>query len=145
VARECDVWFVPYEPSHRLYEDNVRGLEREVRAMAERSRSYGREIRYGISAHVICEATRDVAEAKADAVMHETLAAHPHPDAGGVEQVGGPLLEHAGAHTLLHIRPRSRLDDDRLDALEAQQMREHEPRGTGADDRDLGAHAARTA
>src|SRR5665213_459090 len=30
VARECDVWFVPYEPSHRLYEDNVRGLEREV-------------------------------------------------------------------------------------------------------------------
>jgi FMNH2-dependent dimethyl sulfone monooxygenase len=68
VARECDVWFVPYEPSHRLYEDNVRGLEREVRAMAERSRSYGREIRYGISAHVICEATRDVAEAKADAL-----------------------------------------------------------------------------
>ena len=68
VARECDVWFVPYEPSHRLYEDNVRALEREVRAMAERSRSYGREIRYGISAHVICEATRDVAEAKADAL-----------------------------------------------------------------------------
>src|SRR5665213_2382675 len=68
VARECDVWFVPYEPSHRLYEDNVRGLEREVRAMAERSRSYGREIRYGISAHVICEATRDFAEAKADAL-----------------------------------------------------------------------------
>jgi FMNH2-dependent dimethyl sulfone monooxygenase len=68
VARECDVWFVPYEPSHRLYDENFRGLERAVLEMAARSRSYGRTVRYGISAHVICEPTLDAAEAKADAL-----------------------------------------------------------------------------
>jgi FMNH2-dependent dimethyl sulfone monooxygenase len=68
VARECDVWFVPYEPSHRLYHDNFRGLEREVRTMTERGRSLGRTLRYGISAHVICAPTREAAEAKADAL-----------------------------------------------------------------------------
>jgi len=68
VARQCDVWFVPYEPSHRLYEDNFRGIEREVRAMEARSRALGRTLRYGISAHVICKPTLYRAEAAADAL-----------------------------------------------------------------------------
>ena len=68
VARECDVWFVPYEPSHRLYDDNFRGIEGEVRAMETRFRALGRRMRYGISAHVICKPTDYRAEAAADAL-----------------------------------------------------------------------------
>ena len=68
IARECDVWFVPYEPSHRLYDDNFRGIEQGVREMQARARSYGRSIGYGISAHAICEPTLARAEARADAL-----------------------------------------------------------------------------
>ena len=87
------------------------------------------------------DAVVGTAEAQADAVMHQTLAAHPLASAGGVEQIRAALFEHAGAHALLDVRPRARLDHDRLDALEAQQMREHQPGGTCPDDRDLRAHA----
>jgi FMNH2-dependent dimethyl sulfone monooxygenase len=68
VARECDVWFVPYKESHRLYDENSRGIEAAVRDMDARAKSYGRALGYGISAHVICEPTLDAAAAKADAL-----------------------------------------------------------------------------
>src|SRR5438128_2775914 len=53
VARECDVWFVAYQPSYGLYEENARSIQREVQAMETRARALGRTIRHGISAHVI--------------------------------------------------------------------------------------------
>jgi FMNH2-dependent dimethyl sulfone monooxygenase len=68
VARECDVWFVPYEPSHRFYEDNARGIEREVKAMQARAGAHGRRLGYGISAHVICRPTAEAAIQAADAL-----------------------------------------------------------------------------
>ena len=68
VARECDVWFVPYELPFRRYEENFRHIEREVREVAARARALGREVAFGISAHVICEPTSEAAEAKADAL-----------------------------------------------------------------------------
>ena len=68
IARDCDVWFVPYEPSHRLYDENARGIEAAVRAMDARARSYGRTMRYGISAHVICRPTTEAAIAAAEAL-----------------------------------------------------------------------------
>lgn len=68
IARECDVWFVPYEPSHRLYEDNVRGIEQAMREMDAHARGYGRTMRYGMSAHVICRPTAEAALAAAEAL-----------------------------------------------------------------------------
>jgi len=68
VARECDVWFVAYEPSYERYEDNARGIEREIKVMEARTRVLERTIGYGISAHVICEPTVAAAEARAAAL-----------------------------------------------------------------------------
>ena len=68
VARECDVWFVPYELPFRQYEENFRHIESEMRDVSARARTLGRDVAFGISAHVICEPTREAAEAKADAL-----------------------------------------------------------------------------
>jgi FMNH2-dependent dimethyl sulfone monooxygenase len=68
VARECDVWFVPYELPFRRYEENFRHIESEIRDMSMRARALGRDVAFGISAHVICEPTREAAEAKGDAL-----------------------------------------------------------------------------
>src|ERR1019366_3524025 len=64
------------------------------------------------------------AEPQLDAVVHEALTAHPRSDSGRVEKVRAGLLEHAGTNTVLDVPPCARLDDHRLDALEAQQMSE---------------------
>ena len=84
-------------------------------------------------------------EAQSNAVMHQALAAHPRSRADGIEQVSTSVLEHAGANPVLHVRPRPRLDDDRLDAFQTEQMRQHQSGGTRPDDRHLGAHAATAA
>ena len=77
------------------------------------------------------------AEAKLHAVVHEALAlqalAHPHLD----EQVDRALLEHAGADPSLHVLAVAVLEDDRLDALEVEEVPEHEARRPRADDPDL--------
>jgi hypothetical protein len=57
-----------------------------------------------------------------------------------VHQVHRRLLEHAGAHALLHVLAVAALDHDGLDAPKLQQAAEHQPRGPASDDRDLGTH-----
>jgi hypothetical protein len=79
------------------------------------------------------------AEPQLDAVVDHPLAPHPLADAELGEQVDRPLLEHAGADTVLDVVARAVLEDDRLDALSVQQLSEREPRRTGAHDADLGA------
>ena len=78
-------------------------------------------------------------ELEVDAVVHEPFALHPLADAGRAQQIDRALLEHARAQPPLDVRAVAALEHDRLDALECEQMREHQPRGPGADDRDLGA------
>ena len=60
-------------------------------------------------------------------------------------QIDRALLEHAGAHALDDVVPAAVLEDDRVDALEVQQVAEHQPGGAGADDADLcaGGHGSR--
>lgn len=76
----------------------------------------------------------------------------PHPfarqapaDPALRHQVDGPLFEHARAHALDDVRLAAILDDDRIDTAEVQQVAEHQPGRTGADDADLGAGAQRAA
>ena len=75
-----------------------------------------------------------------DAVVPQALAAQAVADADRVHQIDRALLEHAGAHALDHVVPAAVLDDDRIDAVQVQQVAEHQPGGSGADDADLCAY-----
>jgi FMNH2-dependent dimethyl sulfone monooxygenase len=65
IARECDVWFVPVNPGIDSYEENFSAIAREVEDMRKRARSYGREIGFGISCHVLSAPTDAEAHARA--------------------------------------------------------------------------------
>lgn len=117
VARHCDVWFLPYETTYRLYEDNFRGILREIAAMNARARAHGREIRYGVSAHVICAPSMAKAEGRADEL--EAYGKTDRVAAVAARALGAGLLgtprdiadrirryEDAGVDTLmLHFQP----------------------------------------
>jgi hypothetical protein len=79
------------------------------------------------------------AEAQLDAMVHEPLPlealAHAHLD----QEVDGALLEHAGADAALHVVAVASLKDDRLDALEMQELPEHQARRARSHDSDLRA------
>ncbi len=82
-------------------------------------------------------------EAEIDAVVHQSLAAHPGVDAGLAQQIDRALLEHAGTNPALDIVARAPLEDHGLDAALVQELREQQPRWTRPHDADLGAHGAR--
>ena len=84
-------------------------------------------------------------ELELDAVVDDPLALHALPDAGLDEQVGRPLLEHAGADAVLDVLAAAVLEHDRLDALAFEQARERQPGRAGADDADLRPHPAAAA
>ena len=77
------------------------------------------------------------AEAQFDAVMDQADALESLADAGFIQQIDGALFEHAGADALLDILAAASLEHDRLDAVEVQQMRKHQPRRSRSDDADL--------
>ena len=79
-------------------------------------------------------------ELQLDAVMHESLAAHALPDARALEQIRGALFQHACADALLDVLAAARLEHDRVDALDLEQPRQHEPGRPRAHDADLRAH-----
>jgi hypothetical protein len=61
----------------------------------------------------------------------------PHPDF--VQQVDCALLEDAGSDSLLDVLSAPVLENDRVDARQMEELRQHEPGGTGTDDPDLRA------
>ena len=64
-------------------------------------------------------------------------------DSDLLQQRRGVVLEDARAHPLLAVRPAPRLDDDRLDSLQPQQMGENQSGRSGADYSDLRSHRGR--
>lgn len=66
IARECDVWFMPYQPGYRLFFHNYEQIAGEIKEMDEKSQAYRRRVKYGLSAHVICAPTQKEAEDAAD-------------------------------------------------------------------------------
>ena len=60
----------------------------------------------------------------------------PHPDLD--QQVDCALLEHPRANALLDVLAAPVLEDDGVDSLQMEEVRQHEPGGTGTDDPDLG-------
>ena len=65
VARHADVWFVGYEPGLDSAARNIERIARDVAHMRARSAEHGRALRFGISAHVICDEERKQAVAQA--------------------------------------------------------------------------------
>ena len=87
------------------------------------------------------EAVPMLADLDLDALMHEAFALEPRIEAGFPQGIDAALLEHAGAHPVLHIGAAARLDDDRSDALKMQEMRQQQSRWTRPYDADLRALA----
>ena len=79
-------------------------------------------------------------EAQLDAAVDQPLAEQPLAHPALDEEVDGALLEHPGAHPPLDVLAAARLEDDGLDAVEVEQVGEHQPRRARADDRHLGSH-----
>ena len=78
-------------------------------------------------------------EGEVDTVVTHALALQPLAHAGLCEQVHGRLLEHAGPHAFDHVFFGAALEDHRVDALQVQQLTEHQTGRAAADDADLGA------
>jgi dimethylsulfone monooxygenase len=68
IARHCDVWFATYKPGFRNFDQNIAGVGRDILELNARAKSYGRELRYGLSTHVICCDTLHDAHAQAEAL-----------------------------------------------------------------------------
>ena len=81
-----------------------------------------------------------VAEADVDRLVDHAFAPQPLVEAELVHQVDGALLQHAGAHAILHIGAAARLEHDAVDAFAIEQMREEQAGRPRADDGDLCVH-----
>ncbi len=85
------------------------------------------------------DAVTDTFETQVDALVPHALPIQPVPDACGVHQIHGPLLEHASAHAFDDVLLPAVLDDERLDPCVVKEMSEHQAGGTRAHDSDLRA------
>jgi FMNH2-dependent dimethyl sulfone monooxygenase len=69
IAHYCDYWFVPDRNDYRLYDENLAQLTREIDTMRDRLSRQGRQIGFGLSAHVICADTVEEAHRRAEAIV----------------------------------------------------------------------------
>ena len=83
------------------------------------------------------DAMAAAAEADLDPVVDEPFRIDPGAEPDRAQEVDDALLEDAGAHAGDHVLLRPVLEDDRLDALEVEQVREQQARRPCADDSDL--------
>ena len=58
IARFADYWFASYEPGLDNAGKNLEKISMDIRDMERLSDNFGRKIKFGISAHVICAETR---------------------------------------------------------------------------------------
>ena len=83
-------------------------------------------------------------ELQLDAAVHEALTLQALARAGLDEEVDDRLLEDAGADSCLDVLAAPVFQDDRIDALEVQEVSEREPGRARADDPYLGAASAQS-
>jgi hypothetical protein len=69
----------------------------------------------------------------------KTFALNTGADAHRSQEIHGPLLEDTCPHPVDHVIATAILDDDRINAVQMKEMREHQPRRSGADDSYLGS------
>ena len=76
-------------------------------------------------------------ELELDPVVHQPLAAHAIAHTGLLEQVDRSLLEDSRPDPVLAVLAAARLEDHRVDALQLQELRQHQAGRACADDADL--------
>ena len=76
-------------------------------------------------------------KAEVDAVVTQPAALHARANAHRDQQIDRALFEHAGAYPFDDVIAAAVFDDDRVDAVQVQQLCEHQSCGTGTDDADL--------
>ena len=67
-------------------------------------------------------------------MVEQALALQALADAGFDQEVACPMLDQPGADSAFDIGTAAALQDDRLDAFEMQEMRQHQPGRPGPDD-----------
>jgi len=94
VARECSAWFVNYEKDHRLHEQSLVRIEREMTIMGDKVRAHGRAaITYGVNAIVIIADTDEQAQDLAREHLHAVQtdpAIHVGTSGMGANLIGSP-------------------------------------------------------
>ena len=78
-------------------------------------------------------------EPQLDAVMDETLSLDPSRQPSGAKDVNDALLENSRPHARYDVLRCPSLENDGLDPLLVQQVREQKTRRACPDDRDLRA------
>ena len=68
------------------------------------------------------------------------FALHPLADADVDQKIDGPVLDQSGTDTVLDVVAAAVFDDDRFNAGEMQQPRQHQAGRPRADNSDLRAH-----
>ena len=76
------------------------------------------------------------------AVVDFAFAVHALAALGLVHQFGKAMLEHPGANTAQHVVAALLFQHHVVDALEVQQLRQHQPCGAATNDAYLGFHAS---
>src|SRR5271168_2010528 len=80
------------------------------------------------------------AKPQVDSAMNQALALQPVAHSHFDHQIYGALLKDAGSDPLFAILAAARFQNHRFDTAKVEQLREHEPRGTRADDSNLRPH-----
>jgi hypothetical protein len=78
-------------------------------------------------------------EAQFDPIVDQAFGLHALADAHFCEQVNRSLLQHTGANAFLHILTAATLDNDGVNPLQIQEVREHETGGSRTNNPDLGS------
>jgi hypothetical protein len=80
------------------------------------------------------------AEAQFDPVMEKSFSLEPFSDTCFNKQINCALFEQASPYAFFAILAAARLDDDRLDAVQMQEVRKDQTSGSGADYSNLSSH-----
>ncbi len=76
-------------------------------------------------------------ETNFNAIMNQAFAFHSLANTRFHQKVNSALLQNAGSYPLLAMLPTASLDDDRMNTLPVQEMREHKPRRARSDNPNL--------
>ena len=74
-----------------------------------------------------------------DPVVNQRLPCQPVADAAGAQEIDRSRFEQSGPNPVFDVSTSLAFQDDRLDAVQAQEVGEEQSRRTRADDPDLGA------
>tara|TARA_B100000676_G_scaffold271026_1_gene288111 strand:- start:1451 stop:2584 length:1134 start_codon:yes stop_codon:yes gene_type:complete len=90
IAKYADVWFANYEPGIKNAKKNIEKISADIKEMKRLSCDLGRELKYAISAHVICKETRKEALQHASAL--EAYGSRDQVSAVAAKALGAGLI-----------------------------------------------------